>query len=126
MSQRMDAEILFLNPDDVNPGVAELVARDFKVEILDWVDPYGPTVWIKAQVTSELDEHRFFDWVASIVEPLHGDVVEAGLSDPQQAAYHDGRRFAARGRRRATQNQGSEGDRSYDTDTARGDHHLFR
>ena len=86
MPQKMEAEVLFLDPNDVGPGSAALVEHGFNVEVLDWVDPYGPTVWIKAQVTSELDEHRFFDWVASIVEPLHGDVVEAGLTDPQQAA----------------------------------------
>jgi hypothetical protein len=82
MAQQMEAEVLFLNPDDVNPGVAALVERDFEVEVLDWVDDYGPTIWIKAKVTSELAENRFFDWVSSIVEPLHGDVVEAGLSNP--------------------------------------------
>jgi hypothetical protein len=86
MQRRMEAEILFLDPDDVGPGSAALVEHGFKVEVLDYIDDYGPTVWIKAEVTSELGESRFLDWVHGIVEPLHGDVVEAGLSHPQQTA----------------------------------------
>jgi hypothetical protein len=84
MVQRTEAEILFLDPDDVNPGVA-LIEHGFEVEVLDWVDDYGPTVWIRARITTELATDCF-DWVSSIVEPVHGDVAEAGLSDPQQAA----------------------------------------
>jgi hypothetical protein len=86
MLRRMEAEILFLDPDHVGPASAVLNEHGFDVKTLDWVDPGGPTVWIKAQVTSELDEHRFFHWVVGLVEPLHGDVVEAGLSDPHPAA----------------------------------------
>jgi hypothetical protein len=82
MLQRMEAEILFLNPNFVNPGVAALIELDFEVEVLDWIDPHGPTVWIKAYITSELDEYKFLDWMLSIVGPLGGDVVEAGLADP--------------------------------------------
>jgi hypothetical protein len=70
-----EAEILFLDPNDVNGGVAALAEHGFSVQILDWVDPHGP-----------LDENQFFDWVASIVAPFGGDVVCAGLADPQQAA----------------------------------------
>jgi hypothetical protein len=81
-----EAEILFLDPNDVNGGVAALAEHGFSVQILDWVDPHGPTIWIEAQATSELDENQFFDWVASIVAPFGGDVVCAGLADPQQAA----------------------------------------
>jgi hypothetical protein len=47
----MTAEIIFLNPADMNPAIAELI---------------------------ELDQSAFFDWLKTIVEPLGGDVVEAG------------------------------------------------
>ena len=86
MLQRMDAEILFLDPNDVGPGSAVLIEHGLDVEVMDWVDPYGPTVWVKARIASELDQNQFFDWVFGLVKPLYGDVVEAGLSDPQQAA----------------------------------------
>lgn len=86
MLQRMEAEILFLDPDDMGPGSVALVDRGFEVEFLvDRIDDYSAAVWINARVASELDEDRFFDWVQSIVEPLHGDVLEAGLCHPQQA-----------------------------------------
>ena len=71
--QQMEAEILFLDPHDVNPGIAALTQLD---------DDYGPTVWIMARIASELDPPRFLDWVASIIEPLGGDVVEAGNRAP--------------------------------------------
>jgi len=41
MLQRMDAEILYLNPDHVSFGVAVLIEHDFAVEVLDWVDDCG-------------------------------------------------------------------------------------
>ena len=86
MLRKMQTEILFLDPDDVGPCSATLVEHGFSIERLDWTDPYGPTVWIMATIDSDLSQDRFFDWIAGIVEPLHGDVVEAGLSHPQQAA----------------------------------------
>ena len=80
MLQRMIAECLFLDPNDLSPGSAALVERGFDVEVLDWIDDCGPTVWVKARITSELDEYRFLDWVKTIIEPFSsGDVVEAGL-----------------------------------------------
>lgn len=82
MLRKMDAEILFLDPKDVSAGSAALIDLGFEVEVLDWVDDYGPTVFIRARITSELDQDQFFDWVSNIVPPLRGDVVEAGLSDP--------------------------------------------
>jgi hypothetical protein len=70
----------------LTPGVAALAELGFAVTVLDWVDDCGPTVWIKARITSELDENRFLDWMSSVVRPLGGDVVEASLANPQQAA----------------------------------------
>jgi hypothetical protein len=86
MLQRMEAVVLFYSPSDLGPGTAALVEHGFEVEVLDYIDDYGPAIWIKAKVASELDVHRFSDWVQSIVEPLHGDVEEAGLSDPSPQA----------------------------------------
>jgi len=77
----MLAQVLFLNPNDVNRGIAELIERDFDVEYLDdMIDDYGPAVWINARTLSELDDHCFLVWVDSIVDPLGGDVLEAGLA----------------------------------------------
>ena len=86
MPQRMQAEILFPDPSDVKPCIAALTELGFEVEVLDWVDPYGPTVWINAFITTDVAKDRILDWVSSLVEPLHGDCVEAGLADPPRAA----------------------------------------
>ena len=75
------AEILFLDPDDVNPCIAALEQHGFTVKILDWIDPYGPTVWIHAFINTN-DDGTLLDWVQDIVRGLGGDVVEAGLADP--------------------------------------------
>ena len=81
MLQRVEAVVLFHSPSDLGPGTAALVEYGFEFENLDYVDPYGPTVWIRAKGTSELDLSGFFDWVQGIVEPLHGFLQEASLSD---------------------------------------------
>jgi hypothetical protein len=79
MLNLMDAEILFPNPADVNPAIAELIKRDFSVEIRkDKIDEGGPTVFIRATVFTEHDDSTFHSWVQAIVEPLGGDVWEAG------------------------------------------------
>jgi len=36
--------------------------------------------WVNARTLSELDHFRFLDWVQTIVEPVGGDVCEAGLA----------------------------------------------
>jgi hypothetical protein len=81
MLQRMEAEILFLDPDDVNLGSATLIEQGFEVEVLDWIDDSSPTVWINATITTELDQYDFFLWVYNIAWRLGGDVVEAGLQN---------------------------------------------
>jgi hypothetical protein len=87
MLQKMQADVLFLDPADLNPGIAALVELGFEVENLDdWIDEAGPTVFLRVRITTEVDEHHFLDWLQSIVEPVGGDVVEAGLADPQQAS----------------------------------------
>ena len=78
LSRRV-AEIIFLDPADVTESVAELIERDFEIEVLDdWIDDDGPAVWIKASAVTQLDVSAFFASVKAIVEPLGGDVVEAG------------------------------------------------
>jgi len=86
MSQRMIAEILFLDPANRDPCIAVLIAHGFEIETLDRVDPYGPTAWINARITTDVTKDRILGWVSDIVEPLGGDAVEAGLDDPQQAS----------------------------------------
>jgi hypothetical protein len=83
MLQKMQADILFLDPTDLSPATAALVERGFDVENLDyWIDEAGPTVFIRARINTEIDEDHFHDWVQSVVEPLGGDTIEAGLADP--------------------------------------------
>jgi hypothetical protein len=89
VKQKMLAEILFLERRDLRPGITALESLGFKVETLDWVDPFSDeTVWIIARIESELDRQVFFHWVHDIVEQrLQGaDLVKAGPADPQQAA----------------------------------------
>jgi hypothetical protein len=51
----MDAEILFLDPADVNPAIAELIKRDFRVEIHeDMIDEAGPTVFIRVPASASM------------------------------------------------------------------------
>jgi hypothetical protein len=88
MLRRMETDVMFLDPNDVNEGSAALIEHGFDVEVLegdDWIDPYGPAVWIRARITTDVAEDRFLDWVMSIVGPLNGDVSEAGLSCPSQS-----------------------------------------
>ena len=87
MLERMQADLLFLDPNDVSEGSAALIEHGFDVEVLDdWIDDYGPTIFIRARITTNVTEDDFFDWVQSIVEPLHGDVMETGLADPDDEA----------------------------------------
>ena len=80
---RMSAELLFHNPAHVNPAIAELIERDFDFQIHEnMIDECGPAVFMWVTVISELDEHAFFKWVQAIIEP-NGEVMEAGLADPQ-------------------------------------------
>jgi hypothetical protein len=81
MLRRMEAEVTFYNPNDVNPGTAALIEQDFDVEVLDWIDDDSPVVWIKAWANTERTEDDFFNWVEDIVGPL-GFVVETNLSRP--------------------------------------------
>jgi len=81
MLRKMLAQVIFLNPIDLNRGSAELIEYDFDVEYLDdMIDDYGPAVWINARTHSELDDSSFLDWVQSIVAPVGGEVLEAGLA----------------------------------------------
>jgi hypothetical protein len=81
MLREMRAQVMFLDPNDLTCGIAELIEHDFEVEYLDdWIDEYSRAVWINAWTLSELDDFSFFDWVETIVEPVGGEVLEAGLA----------------------------------------------
>lgn len=81
MLRKMIAMVMFVDPNDLNRGSAELIEHDFDVEYLDdWIDDYGPAVWVNAMSLNELDDSSFFDWVETIVEPVGGMVLEAGLA----------------------------------------------
>jgi hypothetical protein len=64
MLRKMLAAVMFLNPNDLNRGSAELIDHDFDLEYLgDWIDDYSPAVWVNARSLSELDDLSFFDWM---------------------------------------------------------------
>jgi hypothetical protein len=80
--RRMQVEILFNSPHDVSSGLATLIEHDFSYRILeDWIDEYGPAVFVRAWVLSELGEDSVFDWATTIIEPAGGEILEAGLAD---------------------------------------------
>jgi hypothetical protein len=79
MLRKMVAHVMFLDPYDLNRGTAELIEHDFEVEYLDdRIDDYGRAVWVNVWTLSELDDFSFFDWMETIVEPVGGEVCEAG------------------------------------------------
>ena len=66
MLKQMMAEIIFRNPGDMNPAIADLIGFDFEVRVLDdWIDDDGPAVWIVATTLSGLSQSAFYS-----VEPL--------------------------------------------------------
>ena len=88
MLKQMMAEIIFRNPGDMNPAIADLIGFDFEVRILDdWIDDDGPAIWIVATTLSGLSQSAFFHSVRAIAEPLGGDVVEAGLAPDDLEAW---------------------------------------
>ena len=56
------AEIIFLEPRDVNPANGELTELGFDCEVLHWDDPLSEATWILARADSELDISEFFGW----------------------------------------------------------------
>ena len=93
MLQRVDADIMFLDPNDVSSGSAALIEHGFDVEVLDdWIDDYGPAVWVRACITTDVTAGRLLDWVQNIVGPFNGDVSEVDLSPqaPASAWWHQG------------------------------------
>jgi len=79
MLQKLTAEIIFLEPDDVRPAVIELGELGFKCEVLHWTEPHSEATWILARIDTELDAGDFGRWAQSLVDGLGGDLVEAGL-----------------------------------------------
>ncbi len=81
MLRKMRAEIMFLDPNDVNRGIAKLIECDFDVTVQEVFDDYTPSVFLMAWTLSELDASDFFDWTQNVLELLGGEVLEAGLAD---------------------------------------------
>ena len=82
---RMVTEVNFLDPDDVNTGIAVLTALGFDVEVLpERIDPCGPTVWVKATLATELDEIDFLEWASDLTERFGGHIDFACLADDDE------------------------------------------
>jgi hypothetical protein len=96
----MEADIVFTSeychPSEPNPGIAVLIKYGFDVEIdsteywdaaPDWIGDWTRKVFVRARIAREIDETtsdpqlEFFDWMSSVVEPLGGDLLEAGFAD---------------------------------------------
>jgi hypothetical protein len=81
--KRFAAEVLFLDPNKVPRAVEALAAVDLEYEIdHDAVDPCGPTVFGMVVGNTELPEGDIGAWLAGIVWPLGGDVVEWSYGPP--------------------------------------------
>jgi hypothetical protein len=77
MLQKMQTKVLFLDPDDVTPALAVFIQDGF--QIINIVDPYGPTVRVTAQITTELNALQFMDSIWTILDPFESaDISEAG------------------------------------------------
>jgi len=78
---RFEAEILFLDPNDVPRGIEALAAAGCEFEIdHDAIDEHGPTIFGWVRGWTKLDENDIADWLLAIVDPLGGDVVQWGFS----------------------------------------------
>ena len=78
----METLILFLDPTDVEPASDALVKLGFAIENIGQrnIDE-GPAIEIIARITvTRLSQSDFLDWITRIVEPLGGDVIEAGFT----------------------------------------------
>jgi len=75
--KRFEAEVLFLNPDDVPRAVEALAAHDLEFKINpDAIDECGPTVFGTVTGPTELSEDDIAHWVCKIIEQFSGDVIE--------------------------------------------------
>ena len=86
MLQKMEAEIVFHSPHDVNGGLATLIENDFSCEILeDMIDEFSPAVFVRVRGLSELSDSDFFNSLEALIEPVGGEVLEAGFADQYMA-----------------------------------------
>lgn len=85
----MSGQVMFLDPEDVEDGIAELAEHGLESKIReDLVDECGPTVFVDVFGTSDLGASEFLHWLSDLAEPLGGDVNEAGYTDdPAPAPY---------------------------------------
>jgi hypothetical protein len=94
MFQTVRAEIVFSNSADVDPAIAELIACDFKVEILDdQYNDYAPAACVLVWTLTNDDSYDFLERVDAFVEPLGGVVMEDG--HPVRRAWRFDERAAA-------------------------------
>jgi hypothetical protein len=81
MLRNMSGEIMFLRPGDVNNALAVLIENDLEGTISDGFDPCGPAVFVTVSGRTRLDADQFFDWLESLMEPVGGELLEAGEDD---------------------------------------------
>jgi hypothetical protein len=83
MRRHFAAEVLFLDPADVPRARKALAAVNCEYTIdPDAHDPYSDAVFGMVTGTSSLEQGGIGDWLARIVGPHGGDVVEWGYGEP--------------------------------------------
>ena len=84
MLNRMTAELIIDDPNNLGEVTARFIDEGFDVEFLDdWIDDGGKVVWILVDIVTDEDPDEFLSWVGGIVDPL-GDVVAGGPCTPEQ------------------------------------------
>jgi hypothetical protein len=78
--RRMWADLLFWDPGDVNPAIADLIELGFNdfEEVMEF-DDCGPTVFITARITTDMGNLEFFGWIIARVELMGGDAWQYGV-----------------------------------------------
>ena len=83
MLQRMQADFCFCNPDDAGPQprCSSSTASMSRTSTIGSTNA-ARRFLSEPKSPSRSTEDHFLHWVQSVVEPLGGDTMEAGLADP--------------------------------------------
>jgi hypothetical protein len=88
----VEAVLIFADRDEARAATADLIEHDCTVEELDLVDDYGPLVWLRITVATELKpDGGFSAWMNSIIDPHRGflDVWDFAENRPYEDAYRE-------------------------------------
>ena len=66
MTELIEGETLFLNPDDFEPARVEAAERGYLLEMRPGWDECGPTIFAKLSSVTELDEDAWWEAVDAL------------------------------------------------------------